>query len=139
MDSTLIPTKGVPHTGAEQVRADQILSTCSRCPTSTSSTGNRYDHQDGLLFIDADQVGQDHREAISAPPRRRPGQRLARAGRAAAYRVDALADAGQSLHDRLGRGVRPPALDREQDQTARPGQPLVRGTDAPLLQRAGGT
>lgn len=73
--------------------------------------------KDGLRFIDADYVQQitpshiwcslDDAQASQLPPPEG----------APVYRVDALEDAGHSLHDRLGRLFRRPHWTREDDQT----------------------
>jgi hypothetical protein len=69
----------------------------------------------GLRFIDADQVQRitrshiwcslDHAQVSQLPPPAGPP----------VYRVDALADTGQSLHDVLGRLFRRPRWIREHD------------------------
>jgi hypothetical protein len=70
----------------------------------------------GLRFIDADYVGEITRSYIHASLDDAQAAQLQPPDGAPVYRVDALADSGRSLHDRLGRMFRRPHWIREDDQ-----------------------
>jgi hypothetical protein len=70
----------------------------------------------GLRFIDADQVAQITRSYITCSIDSSQAAQLPPPQGAPVYRVDALADSGQSLHDILGRMFRRPHWIREDDQ-----------------------
>ena len=67
----------------------------------------------GLRFIDADQVLQITRSHIRCDVSDAQAGQLPPPDGPPVYRVDALADAGSSLHDRLGRLFRRPHWIRE--------------------------
>jgi hypothetical protein len=67
----------------------------------------------GLRFIDADQVGQITRSHIRSTVDDTQASLLPPPDGPPVYRVDALADTGSSLHDRLGRLFRRPHWIRE--------------------------
>jgi hypothetical protein len=71
--------------------------------------------KDGLRFIDADQVGVITRSQIRCQLDDAQASDLPAPDGPPVYRVDALADTGESLHDRLGRLFRRPRWIREQD------------------------
>lgn len=71
----------------------------------------------GLRFIDADLVQQITRSHIQCSLDDSAAARLPPPQGAPVYRVDALADSGQSLHDILGRLFRRPRWIREDDQS----------------------
>jgi hypothetical protein len=74
----------------------------------------------GLRFIDADDVERiTHSHIRSRIADTEVGQ-LPRPGGPPVYRVDALADTGQNLHDILGRLFRRPHWIREHDEDSRP-------------------
>lgn len=70
----------------------------------------------GLRFIDADDVQQITRSAITSSLSDVQASQLAPPDGAPVYRVDALGDAGHSMHDVLGRLFRRPRWIREDDQ-----------------------
>jgi hypothetical protein len=72
--------------------------------------------QAGLRFIDADNVQRITRLAITSSLNDEQASQLPPPDGAPVYRVDALADAGHSLHDVLGRLFRRPRWVREDDQ-----------------------
>jgi hypothetical protein len=72
--------------------------------------------ESGLRFIDADYVQEITRSYIRASLDDAQAAQLQPPDGAPVYRVDALADTGQSLHDRLGRMFRRPHWVREDDQ-----------------------
>jgi hypothetical protein len=72
--------------------------------------------QAGLRFIDADYVREITTAHIGVSLDDAQAAQLAPPDGAPVYRVDALADTGQSLHDRLGRLFRRPHWIREDDQ-----------------------
>ncbi len=72
--------------------------------------------QAGLRFIDADYVREITTTHIGVSLDDAQAAQLAPPDGAPVYRVDALADTGQSLHDRLGRLFRRPHWIREDDQ-----------------------
>ena len=67
----------------------------------------------GLRFIDADQVLQITRSHIRSTVDDAQASQLPSPDGPPVYRVDALADSGHSLHDRLGRLFRRPHWIRE--------------------------
>ena len=69
----------------------------------------------GLRFIDADQVGEITRSQIRCHLDDAQASDLPAPDGPPVYRVDALEDTGQTLHDRLGRLFRRPRWIREQD------------------------
>jgi hypothetical protein len=71
--------------------------------------------QEGLRFIDADDVQQITRSQIVSGLDDAQASRLQPPDGAPVYRVDALADSGHSLHDVLGRLFRRPRWTREHD------------------------
>ena len=71
--------------------------------------------KDGLRFIDADDVRQITRSHIQSGLDDAQASQLQPPDGAPVYRVDALADTGQSLHDILGRLFRRPRWIREHD------------------------
>ena len=71
--------------------------------------------RDGLRFIDADDVRQITRSHIQSGLDDAQASQLQPPDGAPVYRVDALADTGQSLHDILGRLFRRPRWTREHD------------------------
>ena len=71
--------------------------------------------KDGLRFIDADDVRQITRSHIQSGLDDAQASQLPPPEGAPVYRVDALADTGQSLHDVLGRLFRRPRWIREHD------------------------
>jgi len=71
--------------------------------------------KEGLRFIDADSVQQITRSGIQTSLDDTQASRLEPPDGAPVYRVDALADTGQSLHDILGRLFRRPRWIREHD------------------------
>ena len=71
--------------------------------------------KDGLRFIDADDVRQITRSHIQSGLDDAQASQLQPPHGAPVYRVDALADTGQSLHDILGRLFRRPRWTREHD------------------------
>jgi hypothetical protein len=77
----------------------------------------------GLRFIDADDIQQITRSSIRTSLDDVQASRLAPPDGAPVYRVDALADAGHSLHDVLGRLFRRPRWIREDG----PGTPTSSG------------
>jgi hypothetical protein len=68
----------------------------------------------GLRFIDADQVGRITASYIRCSIDDAQAAALPAPDGAPVYRVDALADSGSSLHDRLGRMFRRPHWTQEQ-------------------------
>ena len=70
----------------------------------------------GLRFIDADDVQQITRSHIQCRLDDAQARQLQPPDGAPVYRVDALADTGQSLHDILGRLFRRPRWIREGDR-----------------------
>jgi hypothetical protein len=70
----------------------------------------------GLRFIDADNVQQITRTSIRTSLDDTQASQLPPPDGAPVYRVDALADTGQSLHDILGRLFRRPRWVREDDR-----------------------
>jgi hypothetical protein len=70
----------------------------------------------GLRFIDADQVLQITRSYIRSNVDDTQAGQLAPPDGPPVYRVDALADTGTSLHDRLGRLFRRPHWAREDER-----------------------
>jgi hypothetical protein len=70
----------------------------------------------GLRFIDADHVQQITRSQIRCSLDDAQAAQLAPPHGSPVYHVDALADAGHSLHDVLGRLFRRPRWIREDDQ-----------------------
>ncbi len=70
----------------------------------------------GLRFIDADAIQQITRSHIRCSLDDVQAAQLPPPHGAPVYRVDALADSGQSLHDILGRLFRRPRWIRENDQ-----------------------
>jgi hypothetical protein len=73
----------------------------------------------GLRFIDADEVQRITRSHISCRLDDTQIGRLPPPGGPPVYRVDALADTGQSMHDILGRLFRRPHWTRKQDEGSR--------------------
>jgi hypothetical protein len=71
--------------------------------------------KDGLRFIDADDVRRITRSHIQSGLDDAQASQLQPPDGAPVYRVDALADTGQSLHDILGRLFRRPRWIREHD------------------------
>jgi len=71
--------------------------------------------KDGLRFIDADDVRQITRSHIQSGLDDAQPSQLQPPDAAPVYRVDALTDTGQSLHDILGRLFRRPRWIREHD------------------------
>ena len=71
--------------------------------------------KDGLRFIDADYVERITRSYIRCSLDDAQARQLPPPDGAPVYRVDALADSGQSLHDILGRLFRRPHWIREHD------------------------
>jgi hypothetical protein len=71
--------------------------------------------RDGLRFIDADDVRQITRSYIRSSLDDAQAGQLPPPDGSPVYRVDALADSGQSLHDILGRLFRRPRWIREHD------------------------
>ena len=71
--------------------------------------------RDGLRFIDADDVRQITRSYIRSSLDDEQAGQLPPPDGSPVYRVDALADSGQSLHDILGRLFRRPRWIREHD------------------------
>jgi hypothetical protein len=71
--------------------------------------------RDGLRFIDADDVRQITRSYIRSGLDDTQAGQLPPPDGSPVYRVDALADSGQSLHDILGRLFRRPHWIREHD------------------------
>jgi hypothetical protein len=71
--------------------------------------------KDGLRFIDADAVERITRSYIRCSLDDEQAGQLQPPDGAPVYRVDALADTGQSLHDILGRLFRRPRWIREHD------------------------
>lgn len=71
----------------------------------------------GLRFVDADYVRQITRNHIQCSLDDMQAGQLPPPQGAPVYRVDALADSGQSLHDILGRLFRRPHWIREDKQT----------------------
>ena len=71
--------------------------------------------ESGLRFIDADYVQRITRSRIWCSLDDAQAARLAPPDGAPVYRVDALQDSGNSLHDRLGRLFRRPHWTREDD------------------------
>jgi hypothetical protein len=71
--------------------------------------------KDGLRFIDADYVQRITRSYIRCSLDDAQVRQLPPPDGAPVYRVDALADSGQSLHDILGRLFRRPRWIREHD------------------------
>jgi hypothetical protein len=69
----------------------------------------------GLRFVDADDVQQITRSEIRCRLDDAQAAQLPAPDGPPVYRVDALADSGQSLHDRLGRLFRRPRWIREDD------------------------
>ena len=69
----------------------------------------------GLRFVDADDVEQITRSEIRCRFDDAQAAQLPAPDGPPVYRVDALADSGQSLHDRLGRLFRRPRWIREDD------------------------
>lgn len=69
----------------------------------------------GLRFVDADDVQRITRSEIRCSLDDEQAARLPAPDGPPVYRVDALADSGQSLHDRLGRLFRRPRWIREDD------------------------
>ena len=67
----------------------------------------------GLRFIDADQILQITRSRIRCDVSDAQAKQLPPPDGPPVYRVDALADTGPSLHDRLGRLFRRPHWIRE--------------------------
>jgi hypothetical protein len=74
----------------------------------------------GLRFIDADYVQRITRSHISCSLSDAQVYQLPRPGGHPVYRVDALADSGQSMHDIMGRLFRRPHWIRERDERPRP-------------------
>ena len=72
--------------------------------------------QAGLRFIDADNVQQITRSAITSGLSDEQASQLPAPDGAPVYRVDSLGDAGHSMHDVLGRLFRRPRWVREDDQ-----------------------
>jgi hypothetical protein len=70
----------------------------------------------GLRFIDADNVQQITRSAITSGLSDEQASQLPAPDGAPVYRVDSLGDAGHSMHDVLGRLFRRPRWVREDDQ-----------------------
>ena len=70
----------------------------------------------GLRFIDADDVQQITRSHIQCRLDDAQARQLTPPDGAPVYRVDALADSGNSLHDVLGRLFRRPRWTREGEQ-----------------------
>ena len=70
----------------------------------------------GLRFIDADQVLQITRSRIRSTVDDAQASQLPPPDGPPVYRVDALADSGHSLHDRLGRLFRRPHWVREDER-----------------------
>jgi hypothetical protein len=70
----------------------------------------------GLRFIDADDVAEITRSRIVCRLDDTQASQLPPPDGAPVYRVDALADAGHSLHDVLGRLFRRPRWVREDDR-----------------------
>jgi hypothetical protein len=71
--------------------------------------------KDGLRFIDADNVQEITRSRIQSSLDDAQASQLQPPDGAPVYRVDALVDAGHSLHDILGRLFRRPRWTREHD------------------------
>lgn len=69
----------------------------------------------GLRFIDADHVGQITRSQIHTTLSDAEAAALPAPAGPPVYRVDALADAGHSMHDVLGRFFGRPHWTRERD------------------------
>ena len=70
----------------------------------------------GLRFIDADQVLQITRSQIRSTVDDAQASQLPSPDGPPVYRVDALADSGHSLHDRLGRLFHRPHWVREDER-----------------------
>ncbi len=70
----------------------------------------------GLRFVDADQVQQITRSRIMCSLTKTQAGQLPPPDGAPVYRVDALADSGESMHDVLGRLFRRPHWIREHDE-----------------------
>ena len=70
----------------------------------------------GLRFIDADRVVQITRRCIRSDVDDGQARQLPPPDGPPVYRVDALADSGHSLHDRLGRLFRRPHWVREDER-----------------------
>jgi hypothetical protein len=69
----------------------------------------------GLRFIDADKVGRITASAISCDIDDEQAAQLPPPSGPPVYHVDALADSGSSLHDRLGRMFGRPHWTRDHD------------------------
>jgi hypothetical protein len=70
----------------------------------------------GLRFVDADHVQQITRSSIQTNLDDAEASQLEPPAGAPVYRVDALADAGHSMHDILGRLFRRPRWVREDER-----------------------
>ncbi|MDX6391611.1 MAG: hypothetical protein QOJ73_2674 [Streptosporangiaceae bacterium] len=107
-------TRGTPvlsSTGAEIGTLEHVL----KVPEVDVFDGIVVATKAGLRFIDADYVQQITRSHIQCSLDDAQVSQLPPPGGPPVYRVDALADSGQSLHDTLGRLFRRPRWTREHD------------------------